>query len=128
MTCDWPDFFPEGIPPDEAIEASGAMFRLVDDCPPTESDFASSIEENPSREFGDKLWQAFGVSMYKDQIEAEKTRARYAPLRSKKIARGELSGKQGVKMHTPSRTSKSHHTIWLVKESNVHSAFECIET
>jgi hypothetical protein len=36
---DWPDFFPEGIPPNDAKPSEGEAFRLVTAFPPSNSDF-----------------------------------------------------------------------------------------
>jgi len=116
---EWPDFFPEDIPPDNSVSADGIVFRLVDDIPPVESDFLMTREEHPKRAFNtdDEILKSYGVSFFsKKEIIQEKKR-RYPALAEKKIATGGLEKKMGK----ISPTSKHNHlTLWKCVGSKPH--------
>ncbi|MBE3861508.1 hypothetical protein HJ170_18245 [Vibrio parahaemolyticus] len=46
---DYPDYYPDDMPPKDAIAASGTAFRLVNSNPPVKTCFSSTLEENPGR-------------------------------------------------------------------------------
>src|SRR5438876_803885 len=109
----WPDFFPHGVPPPDAIVAIGRAFRLVSAIPSTAADFRSSYEEAPHRDYGASFWKACGTSFHSDIDDSRKTRARFKALRMKRIAVGELRPEWGVMMASPTALSKSHLTVWF---------------
>lgn len=117
---EWPAFFPDGVPPETATAASGVAYRLVRQLPPDKSDFRSSHEENPKRDFGEDFWMACGVSFHKRLADARRTRARFKPLRKRMIARGTLRSEFGVMLRTG---SGSHLTVWLRKGVTPHESF-----
>ncbi|HVV77155.1 MAG TPA: hypothetical protein VHC43_14075 [Mycobacteriales bacterium] len=109
----WPDSFPEGCPPGDAVEAVGQMYRLVDSSPPSSSDFASHAEQLAAGTIKKRRWAddcaAAGVSVYSDVTAVETVRLSAGPLRKKMVAIGDLSG-SGVMKQTGA--TPSHHTWW----------------
>lgn len=119
----WPDFYPEDTPPDDAIEAKGEAYRLVDNSPPTKADFRSMYEENPVRckpfSLADfKL--ACGTSHFTEKEDIKTVRSLFKPFRNKKIAKGKLNQELGVMLDT---RDKSHLTVWYRVDSSPHEHF-----
>jgi hypothetical protein len=120
---EWPSFFPEGVPPSDAKPSEGDAFRLVTAFPPSNSDFLSSIEEQPDREFkNDKLGRAYGVSFHRRLECSQRTRKRYRPLRNRYVAKGTLKKEHGVQLST-SEPRDSHFTVWRRSGSLIHPDF-----
>lgn len=120
---EWPDFFPEGVPPDNATPAEGDAFRLVVSIPPSDSDFLSSIEDQPNRNFkDDQMWMACGVSFHRQLECSRRTRDRYRPLRNRRIAKGTLKSEHGVQLST-SGGGGSHFTVWRRNGLFIHPDF-----
>lgn len=112
---EWPAYYPENVPPPDAIDTSGIAYRLVSTLPPSNSDFKSTYEKDPNNDYGDGLWMACGASLFTDIEGVLKTRKRFRPLRKKKIAVGEMVVSLGkMKNTTPGKNShKSHITVWF---------------
>jgi hypothetical protein len=120
---EWPKFFPPDVPPREASIASGSAFRLVKSNPPSESDFLSTIEENPDRIFDeDPLGKRYGTSFYRKLECIKVTQKRFKPLRNRNIVRGMLKGDHGVQLPTPFQ-GNSHLTVWLYPKSQIYLDF-----
>ncbi len=115
----WPDFFPEGVPPAEAYGARSYAFRLVSCIPAAPADFLSTREEQPDRT-STPAHLVFATSFFVDLAAIRQRRERYGPLKSKRIAAGQLRAEMGRELPTLSR---HHLSVWLIKNSNVHSAF-----
>lgn len=117
ITATFPEFYPEGVPPDGAVEARGLVYRIVRAIPPNADDFISSLEEHKKlgiqREYGDSLWMACGTSLFKDLADSKRTRDRYKYFRTRKIAHGSLSAVLGKMMDTPVEDKPSHLTAWF---------------
>ena len=124
MEAPWPDFFPNDCPPSKAGPAGGTVFRLVRNNPPTRDDFVPLVLEQPEREFGKRLCQACGVSVYTDIEDVRRLQARVPGHRSKSIAKGELSPDMGLMMPTPTRKESTHTTWWLFEGVDPSPAFE----
>lgn len=121
---DWPDFFPEGVPPDSAVPADGSAFRLVRNIPPSDSDFLSTYEESPRRQVkDDSIGMFFGVSFHRELSCSIRTRERFPPLRSRHIAVGRLRNDHGVCLATPTTLAPSHLTVWRRTQSEIHADF-----
>lgn len=118
----WPDYFPDDVPPWDAVAASGTVFRLVSAVPPPKGDFQSTFETNP-RNYGADMWRACGTSLHGELEHCVRTRKRYKALRAKRIAVGVLIESFGVMKGTPNRTSPSHITVWFRVASKPHEAF-----
>lgn len=127
---DWPAFFPEKCPPPSALDASGEVFRLVSKNLPQPSDFRCYRELYPSRDFGEKLCQACGLSIFLDKSDVDRLRRRVPATRKKLLASGQLISAFGKILPTPHGASRSHHTWWLpsgIDLQNVCDTFSVIE-
>jgi hypothetical protein len=115
----WPDYYPDDVPPNEAVDTFGLVYRIVKEVPPTPEDFASTFETHSRQadDFGDSLWQACGTSFHTHIDGSEATRKRFKALRKRKIVSGELVSELGRMMDTPSRTSQCHVTVWFYLNS-----------
>lgn len=112
----WPDYFPDNCPPDNAREASGEVYRLVDNNPPTPEDFQSWREQHPNEQCPKSVTecQASGLSVFTSMDDVNMARQKVKRLRKKKIAHSNLTSDLGRILHTPSQnTGESHHTWWL---------------
>lgn len=127
---DWPDYFPESCPPNDAEHAAGKYYRIVDEDPPDEEDFLGNLRLQQlglrrKRRWDDEC-KAFGVSILADRDEILRLRQSLGPMRSKAIAYGDITG-DGVLKHTPSGEYKSHHTWWVPTSSESHKYFRVVE-
>ncbi len=118
MDYEWPETFPEGVPPDEAQEAEGNVFRVAKNLPPLQDDFKQFREEeyNIGKIFEDKyLIISYGVSFFKKIEDAKKLKKRYPNrLSDRYIVTGSLVPELGKILKTGRR---SHHTIWFQKDA-----------
>lgn len=119
----WPDYFPENVPPAEAKPAAGRSYRLVNQIPPTPEDFQSTYEDDRARDFGEMFWMACGTSLYTNVQDSIKVRARYKALRKKLVAVGDLSPPMGMMQATPSRAAATHLTVWFCTTATPHESF-----
>lgn len=119
----WPDFFPAGVPPAAASNASGRAFRLVRTIPSQEIDFLPSCVEYPSRWTSDSPHypQACGASFHTSLEASRRTRLRFRPLRGRLIAEGILVEAHGKMLTTGN--DPHHITVWVRVDSEIHLAF-----
>ena len=59
----WPGYFPDDCPPQDAQLATGDVYRLVKQNPPESKDFVPLREKKTSEDFGEKECQACGLSV-----------------------------------------------------------------
>ncbi len=119
IAYEWPDIYPEGVPPEDSTPAKGKAFRLVDEIPPSEQDFLMSIERIPDRNTISEKEAAkmYGVSLFTKSEAAIDKKNRYPSLKLKKIAFGTLIPSLG-KISKPNR---NHHiTLWKCCDSKPH--------
>lgn len=132
----WPTHFPKNCPvggEKQNIE----VYRLVDNNPPTEADFISAFELQPTRKFGD-ICKACGLSVYRDLEEAkvmneqlaQSTYFRRKGLPKKKIAVGRTDPNCGLIKATPSASEpeSSHMTYWVYQGKRIDMHFEVKES
>ncbi len=105
----FPQSFPPGCPPADATDASGVVFRLATDNPPTETDLASHAELG-------KLPNAppclrAGLSVLRTRDDATHM-SRLFPFLGSFLASGELGPHHGKTKLTPSRAASTHTTWW----------------
>mgnify|MGYP000844256628 CR=1 FL=1 len=116
----WPEYFPDQCPPAEARRDTLEAYRLVSSDPPAAEDFLPAFIEAPHRQFPpDKLCMACGVSVFKTAADAMRTRARFKPLRAKRIAKGSISPEDGAVLETGQLT----HTTWWLQTLTPHAKF-----
>lgn len=123
---DYPDYYPDDMPPEDADPASGMAFRLVNSNPPIKTCFSSTIEENPGREAKKPTDREmlYGSSLFTQAREALKKKRLFKPLRQKILSTGALIEEDGVMK----KTGGPHHiTVWFKADADTHTRFECIE-
>lgn len=121
----WPSNFPKGVPPEESQPANGHVYRAVKKIPPDESDFPTTREENPRREYKtkDEIQRSHGVSFFKKiDVLKEKVR-RYSALQGRAIVHGDLISTLGV----VSKSNRDGHvTLWKCIDSKPHEHINTI--
>ncbi|MCH8262728.1 MAG: hypothetical protein IIA77_06730 [Proteobacteria bacterium] len=117
ITYEWPDNYPEEVPPEDSIPAKGIAYRFVKKIPPDENDFLMSREEVPDRNLETEIdiARSYGVSLFTKPEALEKKR-RYHPL--SKIVFGTLVPELGKMSKKPSR--RKHFTLWKCCNSKPH--------
>ena len=81
----WPDHFPDDCPPENALSASGEVYRLVRKVPPKKLDFKSHRENQPNRKFNAPECTVCGLSVYTDTEDIHRLRRRGALQAGDKI-------------------------------------------
>lgn len=123
---EFPDYFPEGCPPDDAIQEEIDVYRICKNKDKvTSDDFISYYNINPVR-FKDNI-QAYGLSVI--QKEEDCKNLMKLPNMKKKfkaIAKGKTYKSMGVVKKTPNRSCKSHCTWWLYKDAKPEELFEIV--
>lgn len=127
---EWPDYFPESCPPNDASPAKGSFYRIVDEDPPDGEDFLGNLRlqqlglrfKNRKKRWSDECL-AVGVSILADRDEALRLRESVGPMRDKAIAYGDITG-DGLLKHTPNDPDQlSHHTWWIPISVEAHEYF-----
>jgi len=111
----FPDFFPDGCPPETAEPTSGRVYRWVKTNPPTSEDFKSHYELGKPRRRNTNPCQYVGLSVYRsvevavDRLVSLKERLPNLDF-GDHIAEGDLTEDHG-KIEQSGRDSE-HHTWW----------------
>jgi hypothetical protein len=125
----FPSYFPSGVPPKEAKEASGEFYRLTRAKPPGKDCFLNMHDENPkrmSRFKGLPLKCCYGVSMYTEEQSLINAFDKFPEgVGERFIAKGTLDTADGAMMKTGAPDS-THYTIWLSTDAEIHQKFSCI--
>lgn len=125
----FPDYFPSGVPPKEAKEASGEFYRLTKAKPPGKDCFLNMHDENPkrmSRFKGLPRKCCYGVSMYTEEQSLINAFDKFPEgVGERFIAKGTLDATDGAMLKTGAPDS-THFTIWLGVETEIHKKFSCI--
>ncbi|MHC8336968.1 hypothetical protein [Pseudomonas sp. HLT2-19-2] len=109
----WPLDFPDMCPPSMATPINGEIFRFIEKSDPSQKDFVSFYEKNPTRDWGDMTCQSRGLSVF-PSAEACHEMAKAVPaMRKKNLAVARLVETHGLYAHTPSTNSGRHLTWWL---------------
>lgn len=70
---DWPDYFPENCPPQNARRDNLKVYRLVDNDPPRQNDFVPNKLLYPHINYsGETLCLVCGISVDKNQTNSKK--------------------------------------------------------
>ncbi|GAA6170957.1 hypothetical protein NBRC116592_06270 [Colwellia sp. KU-HH00111] len=119
---EWPDGFPPGVPIEEAIPASGKVYRLVKNIPPTEQDFQMYREDRPDIHFTkDKIPFSYGVSVWSELSRIVREKERYPSpeqFGNKTIVGGELTDDLGL-MYACT-VNEGHVTLWSQEGAEPH--------
>jgi hypothetical protein len=110
----FPSDWPACCPPDDAIEASGAAYRITKNDPPTDDDFLSHHERglpSPLKQTRAQECRRRAVSIYRT-IEDAKHHTLAFPSSGQNIAAGVLTARSGrTKLH-PSDERPTHTEWW----------------
>jgi hypothetical protein len=118
----FPEDWPPGCPPQDAVAAAGTFFRLVHWDPPSAEDFLSPHEKNTHRKKPPCLRCA--LSLYGRRDEVEHTMMLYPKL-GDKIAEGVLTPAHGRTKLNPGPPS-SHTSWWPYRDVNRHLLFRVV--
>lgn len=122
----FPDDFPPGVPPNNALDADGTFYRIATANPPGEKCFLNMKEENPKRmkKFkGLALKCCYGVSMFLDETSLLNAFDKFPEgIGERFIAKGSLNAKDGKMLKTGAPDS-THFTIWLYNTVKLHQKF-----
>ena len=126
---EWPEFYPENCPPEDAEQASGTVYRLVRHNPPQAEDFKSLFEERSTffeNKPNDFICKGCGVSVCSDFEDIERLQRSSGKMRKRQVAEGHIQTKHGVILYTPSKLYRSHHTWWIPNEETPWFVFNVI--
>ena len=103
----FPENWPSDCPPQDAVEAEGAVFRIVNHDPPADDDFLTNFEsgEFPTR----PACLRCGLSVHRILADAIHTKTKYPKIGSR-IAKGTLTMEHGK----TKQTGQASHTTWWV--------------
>jgi len=105
----FPDSWPSDCPPQDAVDAEGDVFRIVNNDQPTADDFLTSFETGA---FPNRLaCLRCGLSVHRIRADAIHTKTKYPKLENR-IAKGTLAKECGK----TKRTGQASHTTWWVYE------------
>lgn len=105
----FPDTWPSDCPPQDAVDAEGEVFRILDHDPPAAEDFLTSFETGafPTR----PACLRCGLSVHRILADAFHTKTKYPKL-GRRIAKGMLTKECGK----AKQTGQGSHTTWWVYE------------
>ncbi|MCI6058627.1 MAG: hypothetical protein MR701_02090 [Clostridiales bacterium] len=118
----FPNYFPEGCPPKDAISKEEVVYRVCKNDPITRKDFASYYELGK----GKHDVKHYGVSVFSNCGEA-KTICLMPNHRQEFVAKGKTVEECGVIKATPSNKNSSHITWWLYEEARPQEHFNAIK-
>lgn len=117
VDVNFPSNWPDNCPPEEAVEASGAVFRIVGASPPGPDDFKSHEELGLP---GGSPCRRVAVSVYKTLAHAQH-RARLSPNLGTHIVEGAFEPGSGKTRLT--HPASGHHAWWSPDEFDRASIF-----
>lgn len=121
----WPTFFPDNCPPDDACEATGIVYRFVKHDPPDQRDFTTNYERQTDKIQTNQLCSACGISVFRDLSDAPKMQRIIRHFQSYSVARGTITPDLGVIKHTPGKIA-SHHDWWIPIGKEPWKRFEIV--
>ena len=105
----WVPDMPDGVPPEEiSIPNEHVLYRLTKGEKATEEDLTTYFEKDPNKDWGDKLAEAYAVSLYDDLGKTSKLLKLASLKKSKGVSRFILNPENGV----VKQTGKSYHYSW----------------
>lgn len=112
-------------PPAAAELVVGPVYRGVRVLPVTEEDFKSDAElRRNGKDPADCL--NWGLSVWRTEQAVVHARNTYRALRRWHIAKGELTGSEGMIMATPTNSQPQHHTLWKAAGINYLPLFAVV--
>lgn len=116
----FPDYFPEGCPPSEAISKEVEVFRMCKSNVIEHSDFLSFYELG--KNINGNV-NGYGISVICDSGQAH-TLSQMPAHRQEYLAKGSTKSDCGVILETPSRNISSHITWWLYEGATPEKYFK----
>jgi len=105
---DWYEELPPHCPPEEAWSPEAIFFRLGS-VPPDDSDFWSHRQRFPHKVFQVSECIARSLSVFDDQVAAERLKRLLPSMRSKPVFQIDLTEKHGLVQQTG---NDQHHFSW----------------
>ena len=121
----FPDYFPEGCPPEEATEKEMTLFRLCEHNYPCEKDFLPYVILYPDNKKYKTNVLAYGLSTL-PSVKDCKHLLEISPKRrscTKCIAFGKVNGDTGKVLNTPNKDNPNHMTWWVYEGVKPHTFF-----
>jgi len=120
----FPDYFPQGCPPSEAVFKEMDVYRLCVNSTPCEEDFQSFYLSDPKKYAGNI--RAYGISTFPSFKACESALRKCVNLRNKYkfCAHGITYIYTGKVMNTPSKANPKHITWWLYDGVKPHTYFK----
>lgn len=113
----WPDHYPKGCPPADAVPSSGTFFHLVSSrSPQRPPDFLTYYEKDPARYRTN--CKARGLSVCADLTGVRQLQQISKALKSHHVAVLELTPIMGRMRHTPNELNSGHWTWWVAPGTN----------
>ena len=124
----YPGFYPSVCPPEDAIPASGQVYRCIKGEVVSAQEFLSWKELNPERSYSNscKECEACGISVLRDRRDVLRLIQTVPAMRKCRCAVGLLTPDMGVIKHTPSHRSNSHYTWWTPIGVCRHAPFQIL--
>lgn len=117
----WPDYYPQCCPPDDAEPASGQVFRLVEGSTPTFADFQPYFLQQLDKYKGTKCeCDAAGISLRKTIEDIMCLKRRVSRFKRHHIAQASLEATHGK---IKSSFGSSHITWWVPVTVQPHTLF-----
>lgn len=121
----YPRCFPEGCPPEDAINIRLKVYRLIEGDIIVDNDFKSFKELGKDVRSNNYPFIEYGLSVNTNYDELKKVRKAVPGLKKKfkNIGSGMTYECSGVVKATPNGRQKNHHTWWIYKEINPKNFF-----
>lgn len=108
----WPTHFPMNCPPQDAVETTGKVYRLISKDGPKDFDFKSHYEREPLAGRTGSECLARGLSVLRSYQDCEALTTAIPALRKKIVAMASFENGAGLIKETPSRNCAGHCTWW----------------
>ncbi|WP_077356116.1 hypothetical protein [Virgibacillus halodenitrificans] len=122
---DYPKFFPDGCPPEDAEPMELKVYRLVKEDKISKDDFKSFFEEGRDARNPKLPYVEYGLSVNTKYEEIKKYWRGNPALKKKfrNVASGLTYKYTGVVKPTPSKAQRNHYTWWLCKDASPENYF-----
>lgn len=120
---EWPDFFPENCPPEDAGDVDGAVYRFVKKKDPRPADFVSHLERGLRPEMPECLRAGLSCSIDLEHMKQVKESVPYRKRQT--IAACSMKPEHGKIKQT---LKPPHHTLWARRTvlPQLHELFKAV--
>ena len=123
-----PDFYPDDLvlPPEDSVETNGTFYRLVKTVPPSANCFRSTHEDQPRKHLRctsiEEKEAVYGTTFWSNRDSLARLKDTLAEaFKDRIMVSGVLAPTMGMMKKT---LEEYHYTVWLKKNSNVHTVFD----